>query len=175
MESMSVLKSSLTKKDSKLNSSANVLYSRKEVYFLLERKNADISHSYDKRLAKFDAYYKVAERSKSEAVIEAYKLGYLDCKSGAVPCHSIEDEDVEMLCPDIEATEEHLANEVAGKEEDAKEGTTDEVAADLAEQMVASNEQVVVLGEVMEGAVDQVEVEEIIGQYMETHLFFQAL
>ncbi|CAL2247919.1 unnamed protein product [Prunus armeniaca] len=57
-----------------------------------------MTQSYDKLLAKLKTYHK----SKSEVVIEAYRLGYLDCKSGVVPCYSIEDEDVEMFyltCP----------------------------------------------------------------------------
>ncbi|CAL9004915.1 unnamed protein product [Prunus brigantina] len=53
---ISELKSSLAEKDSELNSSATDLASRKDAYFHLERKNADISHSYDKLLARFHAY-----------------------------------------------------------------------------------------------------------------------
>ncbi|CAL8994425.1 unnamed protein product [Prunus brigantina] len=41
-----------------------------------------LSLSYEKLLAKFNAYHKVAELSKFKVVIEAYKLGNLDCKSG---------------------------------------------------------------------------------------------
>ncbi|CAL2239307.1 unnamed protein product [Prunus armeniaca] len=48
---ISELKSSLTEKDSKLNSLAADLVSRKDVFFCLEPKNADISLSYDKLLA----------------------------------------------------------------------------------------------------------------------------
>ncbi|CAL9019171.1 unnamed protein product [Prunus brigantina] len=44
-ENMSVLKSSLAKKDNELNSSFTTLHARKEAYFLLECKNADISQT----------------------------------------------------------------------------------------------------------------------------------
>lgn len=71
-KSMSVLKSSLGKQDSELNSSTATLYSRKEAYFCLECKKADTSYSYDKLLAMFDTYHKADERSNSKAVIEAY-------------------------------------------------------------------------------------------------------
>ncbi|CAL9022510.1 unnamed protein product [Prunus brigantina] len=57
---ISELKSSLAEKDSELNSSAADLVSRKDAYFHLERKNADISHSYDKLLARFRAYHEFA-------------------------------------------------------------------------------------------------------------------
>ena len=60
-EIMSMLKSSLAKKDSELNFFGAALHSQKEAYFRLERKNANISHSYDKFLAKFDAYHKSVE------------------------------------------------------------------------------------------------------------------
>ncbi|CAL2277269.1 unnamed protein product [Prunus armeniaca] len=45
--------SSLAEKDSELNSFATDLVSRKDAYFRLEHKNADISLSYDKLLARF--------------------------------------------------------------------------------------------------------------------------
>ena len=41
-------------------SSAGDLVSRKDAYFRLERKNADVSFGYDKLLAKFGAYNKSA-------------------------------------------------------------------------------------------------------------------
>ncbi|CAL2256734.1 unnamed protein product [Prunus armeniaca] len=44
-ENMSVLKSSLAKKDNELNSSFATLHGRKETYFLLECKNVDISQT----------------------------------------------------------------------------------------------------------------------------------
>ncbi|CAL8162666.1 unnamed protein product [Prunus armeniaca] len=52
------------------------LVSRKDAYLLLESKNADISLSYDKLLARFGAYHKSAEKSKFDAITDAYKLGY---------------------------------------------------------------------------------------------------
>ncbi|CAL8174782.1 unnamed protein product [Prunus armeniaca] len=52
---ISKLKSSLAEKDSELNSFATDLVSRKDAYFRLEHKNADISLSYDKLLARFPA------------------------------------------------------------------------------------------------------------------------
>ncbi|CAL2254385.1 unnamed protein product [Prunus armeniaca] len=57
---ISELKSSLAEKDSELNSSAADLASRKDAYFHLERKNADISRSYDKLLARFHADHESA-------------------------------------------------------------------------------------------------------------------
>ncbi|CAL2257704.1 unnamed protein product [Prunus armeniaca] len=54
---ISELKSSLIKKDS-----AADLASGKDVFFHLERKNADISLSYDKLLARFRAYHKSAKK-----------------------------------------------------------------------------------------------------------------
>ncbi|CAL9012154.1 unnamed protein product [Prunus brigantina] len=117
-ESMYMLKSSLAQKYSELNSSTDALY--------------------DKLLAKFDAYQKNVEQSKSEDAIDGYKLGYLDCKSGATPCHSIEDEDVEMFCIDmpptqdvqinvvhIKATKEPMVDETTVEEHNAKAGATD--------------------------------------------------
>lgn len=95
-KSMFVLKSSLAKKDDKLNSSTTDLHGHKEAYFHPKHKNAD-----DKLLAKFDAYQKVAEWSKSEVVVETYKLGYLVFKSGVVPCYFIKDENVEMFCSNM--------------------------------------------------------------------------
>ncbi|CAL8094025.1 unnamed protein product [Prunus armeniaca] len=123
-----------------------------------------LSSSYEKLLAKFDAYHKVAELSKFEAVIEAYKL----------------DEDVEMFYSnmllaqgvhinvvDIEVVKEQVANEATVKEDDAKEGLADEVATFLAEhatgaakQITASDKHVTELGGAMEGAVGQAKAEE---------------
>ncbi|CAL9025026.1 unnamed protein product [Prunus brigantina] len=54
---ISELKSSLTEKDSELSSSAIDLVSRKDAYFCLDRKNADISLSDDKLLARLLAYH----------------------------------------------------------------------------------------------------------------------
>ncbi|CAL2228792.1 unnamed protein product [Prunus armeniaca] len=60
-----------------------------------------MSHNYVKLLAKFNAYREAAHESKSEVIVHAYKSGYLDCKRGDAPYHSIEDEDVELLCLEI--------------------------------------------------------------------------
>ncbi|BBH05574.1 hypothetical protein Prudu_017010, partial [Prunus dulcis] len=79
---ISELKSSLTKKDSELSSATTDLASRKDAFFHLDRKNADVSLNYDKLMAKFRAYYKSTENSKSEATIDAHKLGYLHCEMG---------------------------------------------------------------------------------------------
>ncbi|CAL2246594.1 unnamed protein product [Prunus armeniaca] len=100
-ENISELKSSLAKKDSELNSSAATLESRKNAYFLLERKNANFSHSYDKILAEVDVYHKVAKHSKSGVFIDACKLGYLDYTFGTASCYAIGDEDIETLCLDL--------------------------------------------------------------------------
>ncbi|CAL2247380.1 unnamed protein product [Prunus armeniaca] len=103
-ESMSMLKSSFAKKYSELNSSTDALHGHKEAYFHLERKNADIFQSYDELLA-----------------------------NGAAPCHSIEDEDVEMFyldmpptqdvqinVVDIKATKELVVDETTVEEHNAK-------------------------------------------------------
>ncbi|CAL2229887.1 unnamed protein product [Prunus armeniaca] len=95
------LKSSLAEKDSKLNSSIVDLASRKDAYFHLEHKSVNISHNYDKLLARFRAYHKSAEESNSESTMDAYKLGYLDYTNGNDPFYAIGDEDIEMLCPDL--------------------------------------------------------------------------
>lgn len=58
---MSLLKSSLVLKDGELNSSAFAIQERKEAYFHLEHKHVAITYTYDKLLAKFEAYCEVAE------------------------------------------------------------------------------------------------------------------
>ncbi|CAL9011642.1 unnamed protein product [Prunus brigantina] len=98
---ISELKSSLAEKDSELSSSVADLASRKDAYFQIKCKNADISLSYDKLLAKFCAYQKNAEESKFEATMDAYKLGYLDATNGDDPFYAIGDGDIEMLCPNL--------------------------------------------------------------------------
>ncbi|CAL9024561.1 unnamed protein product [Prunus brigantina] len=120
-ESMSLLKSSLAKKDSELNSSVATLHSCK-------------------LLVEFEAYHKATEQSKSEVAVDVYKLGYMDCKSRVAPCHSIEDEDVETFClnvpsaqseqinvVDIEAAEEQVVDKTVAEEDDV-EADTKEVA-----------------------------------------------
>ncbi|CAL9012002.1 unnamed protein product, partial [Prunus brigantina] len=132
------------------NSSASYvvdLASRKDAYFCLERKNADLSHNYDKLLAKFHAYHRSVEESKSEATMDAYKLGYLDCKNGYDPFYAIGDEDIEMLYPDLpsaqseeanamntEGAEEQMAEEAVAEEDGAEEDAVDEVVVDVIDQ-----------------------------------------
>ncbi|CAL2257060.1 unnamed protein product [Prunus armeniaca] len=144
----SELKSSLIEKDSELNSLAADLVSRKDAFFCLERKNADVSLSYDKLLARFHAYHKSAKKSKSEAIIDAYKLGYLHCVDGTTPLYAIDDVDIETLCPDSPLVEGG-AEEQAAREDEAEEDAVDEMMADVAEQADRATE----------GVVDQAEVE----------------
>ncbi|CAL2271085.1 unnamed protein product [Prunus armeniaca] len=116
-ESVSLLKSSLAKKDSELNSSVATLHSCK-------------------LLVEFEAYHKATEQSKFEVVIDVYKLGYMDCKSGVAPCYSIEDEDIETFClnmpstqserinvVDIGVAEEQVVNKTVAEEDDVEEDT----------------------------------------------------
>ncbi|CAL2270491.1 unnamed protein product [Prunus armeniaca] len=145
---ISELKSSLTEKDSELNSLATDLVSRKDAFFSLERKNADISLSYDKLLARFHAYHKSAEKSKSEAIIDAYKLGYLHCADETTPLYAIDDVDIETLCPDSPRAKGGIKEQEVG--EDFGEDTVDEMMADVTEQA----------DEAAEGIADQVDTEE---------------
>ncbi|CAL9016883.1 unnamed protein product [Prunus brigantina] len=159
---ISELKSSLAEKDSELNSSAADLVSRKDAYFHLERKNADISHSYDKLLARFRAYHEFAEESKSEVAMDAYKLGYLDCTKGCDPFYAIGDEDIEMLYPDLSPAKSEEANgvntegteEQVAKEDGAEEDAADEVVADVIDQACGAAERVA----------DQADAEEAVDQ-----------
>ncbi|CAL2271243.1 unnamed protein product [Prunus armeniaca] len=109
---ISELKSSLAEKDSKLSSSAADLVSRKDAYFRLELKNADISLSDDKLLARLRAYHKSAEKSKSEAITDAYKLGYLHCANGTAPFYAIEDGGIKTLCLDLFHVQSGQGNDV---------------------------------------------------------------
>lgn len=138
------LKCSLTKMDSELNSSAATMYSPKKAYFCLE-----MLHSF---IPAFDDYGEVAERSKFEVVVDAYKLGYLDCTSGVTPCNSIIDEDLKALCIDLlpsrreqinvvdmEEAEEQATNKTIDenngtKEKSTEEGVAKEMLADVVEQ-----------------------------------------
>ncbi|CAL9001333.1 unnamed protein product, partial [Prunus brigantina] len=122
---ISELKSSFVEKDSELSSCTADLASQKYAYFRLECKNADISLSYDKLLPRFRAYHKSAKESKSEAAMDAYKLGYLDCTNGNHPFYAIGDEDIEMLCPNLLPVQKAVA-EKDGAEEDGD----DEVVID---------------------------------------------
>lgn len=114
-----------------------------------------MTHSYDKLIAKCNAYREAAKESKSEAVVDAYKLDYLDCKSGVAPCHSIKDEDVELFCPKMPFAQDELINtmdmeavkEQAAEENEAKEGAIDEVEANAMEQVATADEQVATIGE----------------------------
>ncbi|CAL8095408.1 unnamed protein product [Prunus armeniaca] len=164
---ISELKSSLAENDSELNSSATDLESRKDAYFHLERKNADISHTYDKLLARFHAYHESAEESKSEVAMDAYKLGYLDCTKGYDPLYAIGDEDIEMLYPDLppakseeanavntEGADEQVAKEAVTEEDGAEEDATDEVVADVIDQACGAAESVA----------DQADAEEAVDQ-----------
>ncbi|CAL8086868.1 unnamed protein product [Prunus armeniaca] len=91
-----------------------------------------MAYSYDKLLAKFNSYHKAAEQS-----------------NGAAPCHHIANEDVDMLCFDmpfayIYVTDMGIVEEqvvVATEEDGAKDGATNEVAANLAEQVAKVDEQ----------------------------------
>ncbi|CAL8115589.1 unnamed protein product [Prunus armeniaca] len=159
---ISELKSSLAETDSELNSSAADLASRKDAYFHLERKNADISHSYDKLLARLHAYHESAEESKSEVAMDAYKLGYLDCTKGYDPYYAIGDEDIEMLYPDLPPAKSEEANAVniegaekqVTKEAVAEEDAADEVVADVIDQACGAAESVA----------DQADAEEAVDQ-----------
>ncbi|CAL8152774.1 unnamed protein product [Prunus armeniaca] len=154
---ISELKSSLAEKDSELNSSAADLANRKDAYFHIECKNADISHSYDKLLARLHAYHESAEESKSEVAMDAYKFGYLDCTRGYDPFYAIGDEDIEMLYPDlppaqsekanavnIEGAEEQVTKEAVAEEDGAEEDAADKVVADVIDQACGAAESVTV-------------------------------
>ncbi|CAL8082890.1 unnamed protein product [Prunus armeniaca] len=139
---ISELKSSLAEKDSKLNSSAANLASRKEAYFHLERKNADISHSYDKLLARFHAYHESAEESKSEVSMDTYKLCYLDCTNGHDPFYAIGDKDIKVV------------EEAVAEEDGAEEDAADDVVADIIDKVCGA----------VESVADQVDAEEATNQ-----------
>ncbi|CAL8094058.1 unnamed protein product [Prunus armeniaca] len=164
---ISELKSSLAEKDSELNFSATDLGSRKDAYFHLERKNADISHSYDKLLARFHTYHESAEESKSEVAMDAYKLGYLDYTKGYDPFYAIGDEDIEMLYPDLppakseeanavntEGAEDEVAKKAVTEKDGAEEDAPDEVVADVIDQACGAAESVA----------DQADAEEAVDQ-----------
>ncbi|CAL2245815.1 unnamed protein product [Prunus armeniaca] len=158
------LKSSLAEKDSELNSSAADLVSRKDAYFRLERKNADIFISYDKLLARFSANHKFAKKSKLETIIDVYKLGYLDCTKETAPFYAIGDKDIEVFCPDLlpvqseqvnatnmDGAKKQAAEEAVVEEDGAEKGATDEMVASVVEQTSGATE----------GLADQVDAEEV--------------
>ncbi|CAL2247573.1 unnamed protein product [Prunus armeniaca] len=127
----SELKSSLVAKDSELSSSATNLDSRKYDCFHLKCKNADISLSYDELLARFRVYRKSAKKSKLEATMDAYKLGYLDCTNRNAPFYATGDEDIETLCRNLLPLKSTRATEKAVVEEDgAEQDTADEIVTD---------------------------------------------
>ncbi|CAL2256654.1 unnamed protein product [Prunus armeniaca] len=98
------------------------------------RENADISLSYDKLLARLRVHHKSAEKYKSEAIIDAYKLGYMHCADETAPFYAIEDGDIETLCPDLFPVQgEQAAEEAVAEEDGAEEDTTDKMVADVAE------------------------------------------
>ncbi|CAL2229328.1 unnamed protein product [Prunus armeniaca] len=115
------LKSSLAEKDSKLNSSTTDLASRKDAYFRLEGKNADISLSYDKLMARLHVHHESTEKSKSEAVIDEYKLGYCTAQMRLLPSMQLKTEKLRcsaLTCSLCKAPEKEVAEE-DGVEEDA--------------------------------------------------------
>ncbi|CAL2275649.1 unnamed protein product [Prunus armeniaca] len=68
-------------------------------------------------------------KSKFEAIMDAYKLGYLDCTNGDDPFYSIRDKDIEMLCPDmLPMQKEDVANEVVADIADQAGGAAKSMA-----------------------------------------------
>ncbi|CAL8169251.1 unnamed protein product [Prunus armeniaca] len=64
LETVSTLAAETIRNSSAVASSSAIdLVSRKDAYFRLERKNADVSFSFDKLLARFGAYNKSDEKS----------------------------------------------------------------------------------------------------------------
>ncbi|CAL8174061.1 unnamed protein product [Prunus armeniaca] len=59
-----------------------------------------------------------AEKSKSEAIIDAYKLGYLHCADETTPLY--------LLCPDSPPVEGGAEEQAAGEDE-AEEDAVDEM------------------------------------------------
>lgn len=66
----------------------------------------------DKRLARFNAYHKTIEKSKLEAITNAYKLGYLDYTNGIASFYAIRDEDIKTLCLDLFLVQREQVNVV---------------------------------------------------------------
>ncbi|CAL2238623.1 unnamed protein product [Prunus armeniaca] len=115
-------------------SSAADLIRLKDAYFCLERKNADVSFSYDKLLV--GACHKSAEKSKLEATTNAYKLGYLDCSTGNGSFYAIGDGDIEMLSDEVViniADQASEAAEVIADQVDAEEAATQRSPAGASE------------------------------------------
>ncbi|KAI5350908.1 hypothetical protein L3X38_003799 [Prunus dulcis] len=126
----------------------------------LEKKNVELASKlsakqtryekkiYDKLLARLRAHHKSADKSKFEATIDAYKLGYVHCTNGTAPFYAIEDGDIEALCPslflvqseqvnvvNIKRIEEQAAEEAVAEENGVEESVADEMVADVAEQV----------------------------------------
>ncbi|CAL8087420.1 unnamed protein product [Prunus armeniaca] len=140
------LKSSLAEKNSKLSSSTTDLASRKDAYFHLEGKNADISLSYDKLIARLHVHH------KSEAIIDEYKLAYCTAQMGLLPSMQLKTETLgcsALTCSLCKAPEE----EVAG-EDRVEEDAGDEMVANVVEQASGA----------IEGMADQVDAKEATNQ-----------
>lgn len=161
---ISRLKSSLVENDSKPSQSAVDLVSQKDIYFCLERQNADISFSYDKLLARLCVYHKSTKTSKLEAITSAYKLGYLDCTNESAPLYAIGDENIKMLWPDLfsmqseqvntanmEEAEEQVAKVVVVENDGADEGIVDDTVVDVIKEANENTKSVA----------DHVDVEEV--------------
>ncbi|CAL2225835.1 unnamed protein product [Prunus armeniaca] len=118
------------------------IYESKEAYFRLKRKNIDISHCYNKFLAKF-AYHEAAKRSKFEVAVAAYKL-----RCSALTCVPSRSEHVNVV--DVNGTEEQATDETVAEEKGAEEGVADEIVADVVEQATG----------VVEAIADQMDAEE---------------
>ncbi|KAI5336007.1 hypothetical protein L3X38_026141 [Prunus dulcis] len=129
-------------------SSATDLVSRKDAYFHLELKNADISLSYDKLLTRFGSYHKSAEKSKFKAIIDAYELGCLDCTNGYTPFYVIGD--VNAL--DTEGAEEQKPEEVVVEKDGAEEDAFNEMMVDVEEKVGRAAESVANLVDAEEAA-----------------------
>lgn len=123
------------------------MVSQKYAFFRHELKNANISFSYDKLLARFGAHHNIYEKSKLETITDTYKLGYWDCTNGTAPFYAIRDGDIEALCPDLllvqrKEYKEWITEEAVVEEDGAKDDAANEMVADVAEQAGAVVESV---------------------------------
>ncbi|CAL9001826.1 unnamed protein product [Prunus brigantina] len=159
-ESMSALKSYIGHKDDELKFLTATLLEHQEAYFCLERKHTALAQDRDKLLVKFDTHVEATETSKHEIIANPYKLGYLDCRNGASSCCPLEDDDGEEfyldLPPvqseqvnvvDVEAVEEHVTDEAALEEDNARVSAADEPKADAKEQVAKVAEHMVLVGQ----------------------------
>ncbi|CAL9018183.1 unnamed protein product [Prunus brigantina] len=107
-------------------------------------------------LVKFDTHVEATEAFKYEIVVNAYKLGHLDCRNGCPSCCPLGHEDGEHLyldiapaqseqinVVDVEAVEEQVAGKAVMEEDNAKGGVAEEVRANAKEQAVGAVEQIV--------------------------------